>query len=378
MDRLKITPTSNRTADVQDIVIRLTERVRLVFRPMLVDNYQTKDACIRGYFVYQRKRKNNEWEDLKKLPLSRLRTGEWIKLELHSSELLKLIKEINSLYNLYREEGIPRQASEYVKLDSHVKALIKANESELVGFLKENEEDGINVVSKMLRWISGLDNVSSVIKGLENLDSSSLQQLSSLVGISALDSCMNIWKKNKDNSDENFWQRTLSDNSFVLSQMFASPVIIIKAKAYVGGKSIENTGGSIVDFLAKNDITKDAVIIEIKTPITKLLGNEYRAGVYPISSELSGSISQVCYYRHSMLLEYSELSYKSHEEFRAFDPLCVVIAGNATAEFDDDDKVRSFTLLRGQLSRTQVITYDELFGKVSLLLKTLKGDFDSD
>lgn len=374
MDRLKITPTSNRTADVQDIVLRLKKRVRLVFRPMLVDNYKSKDACIRGHFLYQKKLKNDEWEDLKTFPLSGLRSGEWIKLELHSSELLKLIAEINSLYNLYREEGIPRQASEYVKIDSHVKALIKANESELVEFLKENEEDGINVVSKMFRWISGLDNFSRVIQGLETLDYSNLRQLSSLFGISSLERCIKIWEQNKDNSDENFWQQTLSNNSFVLSQMFAYPVIIIKEKAYVGGKSITNTGGSIVDFLAKNNITKDAVIIEIKTPTTKLLGSKYR-GVYPISNELSGSISQVCHYRHNMLLEYFRLSYKSPEEFRAFDPLCVVIAGNATEEFEDENKLRSFTLLRGQLSRTQVVTYDELFGKVSLLLKTLKGDF---
>ena len=80
MDRLKITPTSNRTANVQDIVLRSKKRVRLVFRPMLVDNYKSKDACIRGYFVYQKKRKNDEWEDLKTLALSGLRSGEWIKL----------------------------------------------------------------------------------------------------------------------------------------------------------------------------------------------------------------------------------------------------------------------------------------------------------
>jgi len=288
MDRLKITPTSNRTADVQDIVLRSKKRVRLVFRPMLVDNYKSKDACIRGYFVYQKKRKNDEWEDLKTLALSGLRSGEWIKLELHSSELLKLIAEINSLYNLFREQGIPRQTFEYVKLDSHVRALIEANESDFAEFLLENEEVGIEVVLRVLRWVSGLDNVSGVV---HLWDSSNLRRLSSVVGLSALEGCMNIWKQNQDNSDEDFWQRTLSDNSFVLSQMFANPVIIIKGKAYVGGKSITNTGGSIVDFLAKNDITNDAVLIEIKTPTTKLLGNKYRDGVYPISSELSGSIS---------------------------------------------------------------------------------------
>lgn len=376
MDKLKVTPTSRRTAEVEDIVLRSLERVRLVFRPVLVDNYRLEDACIRGHFVYQKKRKRDNWVDVDALSLSKLRSKEWIKLELHSSELLSLVAELNALYDLYREQGIPRRPTEYVSLDSHVQALLESNEEELASFLEGNPDAGVSVVSRVLRWVAGLDDVSHVVDGLERLDLSHLNRLSSLAGLGALEASLDTWRKNSDKDDEDFWHRTFAANSLILSQMFAYPVIVIRGKAYVGGKSIENTGGGLVDFLARNDLTKNAVLIEIKSPTARLLGGEYRGGVYPMSAELSGAISQVCNYRYSLMIEYFELSGKSHEEFRAFDPECVIIAGNLGNELETDDKVRSFDLLRAQLARTQVVTYDELFGKVELLLETLKGEFN--
>jgi len=202
------------------------------------------------------------------------------------------------------------------------------------------------------------------------LDSSHLQRFSSLAGLGALEACVVTWRANVSNDDEDFWQRTFMDNSFVLSQMFAYPVVVIQGKAYVGGKSVGNLGGGLVDFLARNDLTKNAVLIEIKPPTAKLLGSKYR-GVYPISAELAGAIAQVSHYRYDLTLEYSDLVRKSGKEFTAFDPQCVVIAGTLS-ELDTEDKLCSLDLVRGQLSRTTVITYDELFGKVELLLNTLR------
>ena len=91
-----------------------------------------------------------------------------------------------------------------------------------------------------------------------------MQQIRSIVGLSALKSSLEIWNANKDNRDEAFWQRTLEDNSFVLSQVFAHPVVLVSEKAFLGGKKIFNKGGNLVDFLAKNEISKNAVLIEIK------------------------------------------------------------------------------------------------------------------
>jgi len=45
------------------------------------------------------------------------------------------------------------------------------------------------------------------------------------------------WKANSDVSNEEFWQTLFAKNAFVLSQLFAYPVILIKDKAYLGGRT---------------------------------------------------------------------------------------------------------------------------------------------
>lgn len=81
----------------------------------------------------------------------------------------------------------------------------------------------------------------------------------------------------------------------------------MKGKAYVGGKSVLNTGGNIVDFLVKNYLTNNAALVEIKTPGTRLLGRLYRSGVYNPSDELSGSLMQVLNYRSSLQRDFYPL-----------------------------------------------------------------------
>ena len=65
-------------------------------------------------------------------------------------------------------------------------------------------------------------------------------------------SSLAIWETNKDNDDEEFWQTTLSQNSFVFSQIFSFPVVVLGGKVYVGGKGIDNRGGNLLDFLCAN------------------------------------------------------------------------------------------------------------------------------
>lgn len=216
-----------------------------------------------------------------------------------------------------------------------------------------------------------------MVESLERLDISSFQRINSIVGLTALKSSYQIWENNQENSDEEFWQTTLEKYSFVLSQVFAYPVVIVKEKAYVGGKSVENTGGNLVDFLAKNELSKNAILIEIKTPKTPLLGNLYRGNVFSISRELSGAIMQVSNYKHSLQSEYNTISQQSAHEFVSFEPACVVIIGSTKLEMDEPIKVKSFELFRSHLYGVEVITYDELFGKVKLLIDLLEGNVAS-
>lgn len=148
---------------------------------------------------------------------------------------------------------------------------------------------------------------------------------------------------------------------------------ILSSEAYVGGKGIENTGGSLIDFLMINKLTRNTALIEIKTPISRLLGSEYRHGTYSPSTELSGAVTQIFTSRDSLIKEYDRLVNQSKNHFEVFNPLCVVVAGHAKHELSDDDKRRSFELYRSAHRDVQIVTYDEIFEKIRTLVELLEG-----
>ena len=88
LDEVEATSTSARTADCTPIVLRATERVRLVFRPMLLVNDDQPHACIKGDFIYEKRPAGSAWMPANTLSLATVKSGEQYKLELHSGELL--------------------------------------------------------------------------------------------------------------------------------------------------------------------------------------------------------------------------------------------------------------------------------------------------
>jgi len=279
---------------------------------------------------------------------------------------------ISHIYKIYKIEGIPFGEAHFIRANEGLASLLSTNEIELTQFLNNTQINVHELISRLLKWLSSIENPSKVIENLEQLEINSLQQLSSIVGISSLKSSYEIWEENSENSKEEFWQKTLSKYAFVLSQVFANPVIVVQGKAYVGGKGIPDSGGKLVDFLARNEVSKNAILIEIKTPKTELLGPEYR-GVFSISRELSGSIVQVANYKHNLEHEFSSLKVNSEIDIESFEPKCVIIAGNQKKELNDPIKKKVFELFRSRLLGVDIITYDELFGKVSLLIDMLEG-----
>jgi hypothetical protein len=174
------------------------------------------------------------------------------------------------------------------------------------------------------------------------------------------------WDAHKTNAAEEFWQQTFNENAYVLSQVFAVPMVFIQDKAYVGGTKLDRSDARFVDYLFSAESSKEATLIEIKTPTTPLLASEYR-GNRPPSRELAGSVVQILNYRDELARNLSTLTSGTEHELRAFRPRCAVIVGNASAEFKTDVDRRSFELFRRALSDVEVITYDELFRKVEIL-----------
>ena len=169
--------------------------------------------------------------------------------------------------------------------------------------------------------------------------------------------------------DEDFWQDLLKRNAWVFSQLTGSPVVLLREKAYVGGKDISNTGGGLVDYLVQNELTDNVSLVEIKTPGAELCAGEYRAGTYPPAREVVGGVLQVLGYRDTFLYEIRNLR-GTAETFQAYNPRCYVIVGRI-ASLGDDDAKKSFELFRTAQSGVQVIAFDEVGARLQSIRDVL-------
>lgn len=373
MEARIIKSTSPSSAISDDIVLRETHTTRLIFRPMLVANSENQAAAVKGIFIFQRKGSSGTWEDIETLPLSKLKKHEGVKLAIKSSELLKLYEELTALYEIYRAEGIPLGEIRFIRASRTAKAVVEMSDEELTEVVRGQESMGSEALARLIRWASKANNFSLMFERLESLELDSLYKLNAAVGISTLKRALKTWSDNRNNADEEFWQNLLTNHSFVLEQIFYFPVVIIKSKAYVGGKSVLNRGGNLVDFLIKNRVTKAVGLIEIKTPKTPLLGSRYRDEIYNISSELSGAVLQVLSYRENLTRERDSLLRRHGLDLESFDPKCVVIIGHVGRELDSPEKKQGFELFRRQMSDVEIITYDEIFERTKRLVELLEG-----
>lgn len=383
MSEIRTSSTSRATAQADDVILRHTDTIRLVFRPTIVDNQSNSDAAVRGVFLYQKKARAGEWCDFETIPLNSVKGGEGYKLELKSGELLQLFLRLQSLYELKEEKGIPRGQRRFIQLTPQLDQLRRLVDQDLMGVLDANQELGTNLLSKLATWASKLDDPSPLIDKLLEFEPESIGRLNAALGLGRIRAALASWEQNERISDEEFWQKNLSANSFVLERIFSWPVSIVEGKAYVGGKGISNRRGNIVDFLVRNRLTQSAALIEIKTPTTPLLGKGYRQ-TYNVSAELSGSIMQLLNYKHSLQENYQSLSRGTDDLFDSFDPQCAVIIGD-TRQLDDNAKTKAFELYRHQFPGLAVIPFDELFERTKRLVKLLEGepperraDFDDD
>lgn len=178
---------------------------------------------------------------------------------------------------------------------------------------------------------------------------------------------MRIWDANKENSNEEYWQQVFNENPYVLSQVFSVPVVFINDKAYVGGMNIDRQDAKFVDYLYTSESSNDAMLVEIKTPVTRLLGPKYRKGVHRPSPDLSGSIVQVLDYRRELSKNIHHITEDTSHKIDVFSPRCIVILGNAEKELDTEGKRKSFELYRTNLRDVEIVTYDELFKKADTL-----------
>jgi len=372
METLETRSTSAHTAECTPITLRETEQVRLVFVPTLVDNPENPRACVRGTFLYQRKGKSDEWVPLNTESLAGLKKGESYKLDLHSSEVLALGDGLRPLYQLKREQGLPQGRQTFVKLEASLARFFALGEQDLRSFLDSHPVDAVTTLLKIVQWVAASAHSPAVADRLASLSAADLPGVTSLLGLAAMKGAIAQWEGNRDNSSEEFWQTLLTEHAAVLSQVFAYPILVVAQKAYVGGKRLDNKGGRVVDFLASAAATGGLLLIEIKSPTTKLLGKEYRDDIYPLSPEINGAVAQVVHYRQSLIRNFAALAEGSTATLTLGEPRCVVIAGTAATELDTKVLKNNFELLRERTTGVTIITFDELFARVRQAIGVLE------
>lgn len=360
MEKVDVQSTSSHSAICSDIVLRQGDRVRLLFRPEIVDNSSNPEARVRGKFIYQRKGNAEPWENFDGVPLSSLKKGEGFQLALHSEEVFILRRDLYELARLHREQGIPQGHAQFLKVERNLADLLELGQLELEKFLSANKSDAIKVFARVLRWLLEAPDVASQLA----LDEIELPTLNAIVSLANLRAISSVWSESSENSDEEFWQNELSKHAFVLGFLFACPIVIIKEKAYVGGKRFDNRHGNLVDFLARIPTSNAAVLLEIKTPTTPLLGSQYRDDVFPLSGDVIGAISQVIHYRESLM---NDLAVRHAADLSSSDPRCLLIVGSAQRELTDEFRKRSFERFRERLVGVTIVTFDEVFERVRAL-----------
>lgn len=285
-------------------------------------------------------------------------------MEIKSGELLPLLHELGALYRFHQIEGIPQGRVELVKIEQQFAHLLRLSDAELNDFFGANPADALTTLRPVLHWIAGSPSAARQFAE----ESAPLPELNALVGLTNLRAVHKIWRDNAENDDEELWQRTFAQHSFVLSQLLAYPVVIIRGKAYVGGKRVNNTHGNLVDFLGRVPSSGAAVLMEIKTPQTDLLAKEYRQDVFPPSIHVTGAISQVLEYRETLLQEMHQVLQGQSTGITPCDPKCVVIIGSAQRDLSSESRKRSFERFRERLVGVTVVTFDEVFERVSKLI----------
>ena len=374
--------TSNKTIDAKALVLRENEKYRMLYIPKIVDRGDDWSNSIRGSVVVQKKLNTEKWSHIKEINLTNLKAGEWVRMNLESSELLLINEYSNKLREMCIKEGAlwKIKNKQILILDEDVnKEYIK----KIISALKESPNRN-NIIIELLNDKNLIDllfqNKEQIKEILSNISENNKKEIFDEINLELINPKRlkeKIDKKDEESKKESFWQKEFESNPHILSVAIPNMLQIISDQTYMGGKRIDNKGSSIADFVYKKGVD-NVSIIEIKTPSTKIVEEvKYRDNVYVPSQELTSSIVQVKEQKDSLMKNYNAIWRESHEEginFKAFDPKCYLIIGN-TSELNAK-QIESFNLFRNELRTVEIITYDELLSKMEILYKVLGGKDD--
>lgn len=378
---IDVVSRSAMTADATPVVLSSTERFRFRFMPMLVDNQNNPEQSVRGKLLLERKSKNEKYfptdsvAPCEKVTRGSAKNGDWVEIELHSEETYNLFMELKKLYDLSGcMNGIPFGSARFAQIDSSFSSFLEVIQNDPSAARMIGEPQNFELIKILLQLITQTSSHESLKNSLSSLANENLQALTTSASLEGLKRVEALMRENLDNGKEEFWQqKVFNENQWVLAQIFSCPCTIYAQKAFVGGKSLDNKGGNVCDFIYRNKMTQNVALIEIKTPCTEIVGKPYRE-TYSMSLDMSGAVNQVLNYRDELQKNFSTLTRDLEEAdtVRAFSPKCVVVIGKISTLNAKQQK--AFELYRSSFNNLTIITFDELHQKICDLMSVFKED----
>lgn len=295
------------------------------------------------------------------------------------------LKRLTDFLNAFIDQKIPRDNGGYLVVpegEYEELSRLRDIDHELIQSIFEDADKyealvrtgGVDLLNDIVTMSLNENASNEVVAKLKELQIDQLSKLNSIAGLSQLKGFDDLWVNNSENDSEEFWQKSLIEYAWVISQVFSYPVTLFDGKAYVGGKWIDNKGGNEVDFIYKNKLSSNVILIDIKTPTAKLIGSKYRQ-TYSPSNEYTGGISQLLNYKNKLSREYANLiaNNPDKERFDVFNPKCLLIIGNFKEEIDSHAKKEAFELARSNSKDVMILTFDELHEKVKTMIQLLEN-----
>lgn len=290
------------------------------------------------------------------------------RFSLHGSQIKEFMEMVNlALEGNYQTDGkfrIETSSLENMEISSDaIRALLHRDPELLRTILKEDVTAGdVALTAFRKRQLKRFENLLS--------DPRALDDERDRLGLSG---------------PEAVWQSFFEENSWIFGgALFVSSMGHIdsgKLERTVAGSSVAGAGKRADALLRSRGRIGALCFVELKTPATPLQQRTpYRTGVWAISDELAGAISQV--HRtiqraeetiQTMLRPRDQLGEVTGPDAYLIRPRAVVVCGSLdqfiSAGTVNEDRYHSFELFRRHLHGPEVVTFDELFERARLLVE---------
>ena len=350
--------TSNQSAVGSDKVLAETETTRLILRYEVVQNQKNPDAKIKIAFIHQRKSPKGDWQDSPNVPLSTLKAGEQVKFTLHSEPTLRLYEQLQNLYAAARSG----------KIGIGTTKLVVGGVDEVI----QTDSKRANVIKLLLKRGYSHEIWNELVRTNPDLAT----RLSYARIHSERTAALQRFKSNLTaNRAEEWWQDFFERNTWIFGYGLNYQILkSVQAQPRYGGLAVTGRGIQKGDYLQRTEATiKFTVLVEIKRPDTKLLGNQvYRNGAWELGEELTGGVSQM----HANCSKWEKEGSRSEanqerltqQGIFTVQPKGILVIGH-TNQLTGHQRRTTFEMFRRNTVNPEILTFDELYERAKFIVE---------